>query len=206
MNALFLKLTAVCSIAARARAQYSSQNLQCSSLSRQSLLPQFHRIHASVLTTTGLQTLLWSLGVWYYRRTANETSKVIQIIVENQCPFGVWSGGHAVFAGSSSTNKGITVDLGVINGTTYEPENIAISCALDNIPNEVAPAAYDGYLAIEGALISTLSCAADQGRDWRKQRRGTQRDAAVTPAHEAHGNQRRRPQPPRTGEARRRRK
>ncbi|KAI0448030.1 hypothetical protein F4803DRAFT_558308 [Xylaria telfairii] len=306
MKVLFLKLTAIYSIAARASAQYSSQNLQCCNALTAS--PALHGRVYYPNSTAYTQRIddYWSanaaLEPWcmVLPLTANETSKVIQIIVENQCPFGIRSGGHAVFAGSSPTDKRVTVDLGGTWASVYEaltpygvavtggrsaqvgvggfllgggnsffahsyglacsnvenfevvladssivnanakenadlwlglrggsgnlglvtrfdmrtieyadpsnpliwggglfwpqnatnavvnilirfadhilddpasgsyclfawvpglpfPENIAISCALDNnILNEVAPAAYDGYLAIEGALISTL--------------------------------------------------
>ncbi|KAI0143448.1 hypothetical protein GGR57DRAFT_365571 [Xylariaceae sp. FL1272] len=50
-----------------------------------------------------------------------ETSEVIQVITKHQCPFGIRSGGHAIWTGSSSIHDGVTIDLGHINSTTYDP-------------------------------------------------------------------------------------
>ncbi|KAI1113036.1 hypothetical protein F5Y14DRAFT_419393 [Nemania sp. NC0429] len=49
-----------------------------------------------------------------------DTSAVMKIIHGNQCPFGIRSGGHAVFAGSNSVEDGVTIDFGYMNGTSYD--------------------------------------------------------------------------------------
>ncbi|KAI9172850.1 FAD-dependent monooxygenase CTB5 [Paramyrothecium foliicola] len=54
--------------------------------------------------------------------STNDTVRLAKIISENQCPFGIRSGGHAVFANSNSIEDGVTVDFGYLNGTTYEEE------------------------------------------------------------------------------------
>lgn len=41
-----------------------------------------------------------------------EVSAVASILSEKQCPFGIRSGGHAQFAGASSVQDGVTIDLG----------------------------------------------------------------------------------------------
>jgi hypothetical protein len=44
--------------------------------------------------------------------SAEDTSEAIQLIVANDCPFGIRSGGHSVFPLSSSVLDGITIDFG----------------------------------------------------------------------------------------------
>ncbi|KAK8091760.1 hypothetical protein PG997_002121 [Apiospora hydei] len=53
--------------------------------------------------------------------TSEETSETMRVITANKCPFGMRGGGHMVFAGSSSTDHGVTIDLGYMNYTTYDP-------------------------------------------------------------------------------------
>ncbi|RYO80227.1 hypothetical protein DL766_009286 [Monosporascus sp. MC13-8B] len=54
--------------------------------------------------------------------TAEDVSSVVKVISKKKCPFGIRSGGHSQFAGSSSVEKGITIDLGYMNATSYDPE------------------------------------------------------------------------------------
>lgn len=44
--------------------------------------------------------------------TADQVSATVKVLSENQCPFGIRSGGHSQFHGSSSVNDGVTIDLG----------------------------------------------------------------------------------------------
>ncbi|KAI0198890.1 FAD binding domain-containing protein [Astrocystis sublimbata] len=55
--------------------------------------------------------------------SAQEVSSVIQILTEHQCPFGILSGGHGVFPGANSVQSGVTIDLGLMNATTYDVES-----------------------------------------------------------------------------------
>ncbi|KAI1743714.1 hypothetical protein F4680DRAFT_471220 [Xylaria scruposa] len=128
MKSLFLNLAPLCLIAARARAQNVSQSLQCcNALSASPALCNRVYYPNSTAYTQCIDDY-WSVNAalepWCMALplTAKETSKVVQVIVENQCPFGIRSGGHAVFAGSSSIHKGVTIDLGFINGTAYDPD------------------------------------------------------------------------------------
>ncbi|UPX11163.1 uncharacterized protein EKO05_0001785 [Ascochyta rabiei] len=62
--------------------------------------------------------------------STEEVSKVVKILVaETGCQedqFAVRSGGHTVWAGSNNIDKGVTVDLGLINSTTLDAQtNIA---------------------------------------------------------------------------------
>ncbi|KAK8006876.1 hypothetical protein PG989_000866 [Apiospora arundinis] len=51
-----------------------------------------------------------------------DVSETMRVISSNKCPFGMRGGGHSVFAGSSSTDHGVTIDLGYMNHTSYDPE------------------------------------------------------------------------------------
>ena len=44
--------------------------------------------------------------------TAEDASEFIKIIVADDCPFGIRSGGHGIFPLSSSVKNGITIDFG----------------------------------------------------------------------------------------------
>lgn len=48
--------------------------------------------------------------------TPEDASETMRTITEDKCPFGIRGGGHMAFAGSSSTDHGVTIDLGRYNG------------------------------------------------------------------------------------------
>ena len=41
-----------------------------------------------------------------------DVADVIQVLSQNNCPFGMRSGGHAAFSGSNGIKDGVTVDFG----------------------------------------------------------------------------------------------
>lgn len=53
--------------------------------------------------------------------TAEDVSSVVKTLKENQCPFGIRSGGHSQFAGSSSVDEGVTIDLGTFRAHYMTP-------------------------------------------------------------------------------------
>lgn len=117
MKAFFLRLTGICRVAAQVSAAYADQSVQCcNALSANTALHDRVYYPNSTAYAQRLDDY-WSvtaaLTPWcmLLPLTAGEVSKVMQIIVENQCPFGIRSGGHAVFAGSSSVDDGVTIDL-----------------------------------------------------------------------------------------------
>ncbi|KAI0533154.1 hypothetical protein GGR58DRAFT_521942 [Xylaria digitata] len=124
-NSILSSATA-CWILAHTSAGYATQNVQC--CNALSTNPALHDQVYYPNSTVYAQRIddYWSanaaLRPWcmVLPHTAIEISKVIQTIVENQCEFGIRSGGHAVFVGSSSTDKGVTIDLGFMNSTTYD--------------------------------------------------------------------------------------
>lgn len=54
--------------------------------------------------------------------TAEDASSVIKVVTRHQCPFGIKGGGHGTFAGSNGVEKGVTVDFGHMNQTSYDEE------------------------------------------------------------------------------------
>ncbi|KAK7211645.1 hypothetical protein V2G26_018823 [Clonostachys chloroleuca] len=59
--------------------------------------------------------------------TAEDVSLIVKALVANDCPFGVRSGGHSSHPLSNSVEKGITVDFGHINATTWNPNTSLVS-------------------------------------------------------------------------------
>jgi hypothetical protein len=53
--------------------------------------------------------------------TTADVSEVMSIVNKASCPFGIRSGGHAVYANANSVSEGLTIDLGYLNATTYQP-------------------------------------------------------------------------------------
>ncbi|KAJ2982579.1 hypothetical protein NUW58_g6411 [Xylaria curta] len=133
MKTLSLIWAAACWIAAHASARYASQSVQC--CAALSSNPVLHDKVYYPNSTAYAQRIAdyWSVNAalkpWcmILPLTANETSQVVQVITRNQCPFGIRSGGHAVFAGSSSTDEGVTIDLG--------PKDSSMARHTTRIPN-----------------------------------------------------------------------
>ncbi|CAG9992145.1 unnamed protein product [Clonostachys byssicola] len=59
--------------------------------------------------------------------TTEDVSLIIKALVANECPFGVRSGGHSSHPLSNSVEKGITVDFGHMNATTWNSEKGLVS-------------------------------------------------------------------------------
>jgi FAD/FMN-containing dehydrogenase len=57
-------------------------------------------------------------------KTAQDVSRIVNAVVTYpDCKFAVRSSGHTVRNGVSNITDGITIDLGEINQTTYNPES-----------------------------------------------------------------------------------
>ncbi|KAF2135827.1 uncharacterized protein K452DRAFT_330009 [Aplosporella prunicola CBS 121167] len=52
-----------------------------------------------------------------------EVSKVVQTFANAKCKFAIRSGGHTTWPGAASIEDGVTIDLGLMNSTTYHPGN-----------------------------------------------------------------------------------
>ncbi|KAI1499515.1 FAD-binding domain-containing protein [Biscogniauxia marginata] len=56
-------------------------------------------------------------------RNTEEVSVVVKTLVkETQCQFAVRSGGHSSTAGANNIVDGVTIDLSLLNSTTYDPD------------------------------------------------------------------------------------
>ncbi|KAK8044186.1 hypothetical protein PG993_004210 [Apiospora rasikravindrae] len=54
--------------------------------------------------------------------TAEEASEVVMVLAKNECPFGIRGGGHGADAYSNGIDKGVTIDFGLMNATTYDAD------------------------------------------------------------------------------------
>lgn len=54
--------------------------------------------------------------------TTSDVSVLIGVINEESCPFGIRSGGHAVYANGNSVQDGVTIDMGYMNKTVYDSD------------------------------------------------------------------------------------
>lgn len=54
--------------------------------------------------------------------STEDVSRLMTTISTKGCPFGIRSGGHAVYANANSVSNGITIDMGYMNTTTYNAE------------------------------------------------------------------------------------
>lgn len=55
-------------------------------------------------------------------RSATEVSKAIKALAQSRQAFAVRAGGHMNWAGSNNINAGVTIDLGFLNSTRYDPD------------------------------------------------------------------------------------
>ncbi|KAI1370474.1 hypothetical protein F4677DRAFT_351703 [Hypoxylon crocopeplum] len=59
--------------------------------------------------------------------STRDTTEAIRIINRNQCPFGIRSGGHGIFANAHNVKDGVTIDFGSMNTTTYDSKTNTVS-------------------------------------------------------------------------------
>lgn len=55
-------------------------------------------------------------------RSASEVAKAIKALAQARQEFAVRAGGHMNWAGSNNINGGVTIDLGFLNSTQYDPD------------------------------------------------------------------------------------
>ena len=56
-----------------------------------------------------------------------DVQATVKILTQEQCPFGVKSGGHSAWKGSNGIANGVTVDLGYMNTTSYNQDTGIVS-------------------------------------------------------------------------------
>lgn len=71
--------------------------------------------------------------------SAKDASKVMKIVSKKKCPFGIRGGGHGVSPLSNSVEKGITIDFGRMNATSYDEEKGIVSLG----PGTISAPAYE---------------------------------------------------------------
>ncbi|KFX89937.1 hypothetical protein V490_06754 [Pseudogymnoascus sp. VKM F-3557] len=60
-------------------------------------------------------------------QSTKDVQATVKIFTKNQCPFGIKAGGHSAFKGSNGIAEGVTVDLGNLNSTSYNPDTGVVS-------------------------------------------------------------------------------
>jgi FAD/FMN-containing dehydrogenase len=56
-----------------------------------------------------------------------DVQATVKILTKEQCPFGIKAGGHSAWKGSNGIADGVTVDLGYMNSTSYNPDSGIVS-------------------------------------------------------------------------------
>ncbi|PYI01314.1 FAD-binding domain-containing protein [Aspergillus sclerotiicarbonarius CBS 121057] len=54
--------------------------------------------------------------------SAEDVSIVVSTLTQTQCQFAVRSGGHTIWPGAASMEQGVTIDLSMMNSTTYQED------------------------------------------------------------------------------------
>ncbi|KAL5597131.1 hypothetical protein FOBRF1_010924 [Fusarium oxysporum] len=88
--------------------------------------------------------------------SANEVSRVLQVLVHNWCRFAVKCGGHSRFPDDSVSVDGVTIDLGLINSTVISGDNKTARVGGGSLSRQVF-AALDPYgLAYVGGRVGQV--------------------------------------------------
>ncbi|KAH7037037.1 FAD binding domain-containing protein [Microdochium trichocladiopsis] len=113
--------------AGAAGAAVHQSNACCNALSKHPSLAGKVAYPDTALYSTRLDSY-WSssaaLAPWcmVLPTATDEVSAVASVLSTNQCPFGIRSGGHSQWAGASSVQDGVTIDLGFFNSTTFDAD------------------------------------------------------------------------------------
>lgn len=59
--------------------------------------------------------------------STKDVQATVKILTKNQCPFGIKAGAHSAWKGSNGIAEGITVDLGHMNSTSFNPNTGIVS-------------------------------------------------------------------------------
>ncbi|KAH7383972.1 FAD binding domain-containing protein [Pyrenochaeta sp. MPI-SDFR-AT-0127] len=59
--------------------------------------------------------------------STEDASHIMETLSKHKCPFGIKSGGHASFKLSNAVKKGVTIDLGFMNATSYDQERSIVT-------------------------------------------------------------------------------
>ncbi|KAF5026134.1 hypothetical protein F66182_1782 [Fusarium sp. NRRL 66182] len=89
-------------------------------------------------------------------KTAQDVSKIINVMTKNQCKFGIRGGGHGNFPLSNSVEDGITIDFGYMNSTTYDEETNLVSVGPGGHWQDVYDTLSPHGLAVAGGRAGTV--------------------------------------------------
>ena len=88
--------------------------------------------------------------------SANEVSRVLQVLVDNWCRFAVKCGGHSRFPDDSVSVGGVTIDLGLMNSTLVSDDKTTARVGGGSLTRQVF-AALDPYgLAYVGGRVGQV--------------------------------------------------
>ncbi|KAL3474737.1 hypothetical protein BJX99DRAFT_260156 [Aspergillus californicus] len=105
-----------------ARAEKALSNLRAAGLSDVLYLPDNKKYTERVSSHWSLTAQLNPWAIVQPRNTEEVSKAVKAIVAAEDVKFAVRSGGHMQWAGASSIVEGITIDLGLMNGTSYNVE------------------------------------------------------------------------------------
>ncbi|KAM3451773.1 hypothetical protein MY3296_005053 [Beauveria thailandica] len=88
--------------------------------------------------------------------SAEDVSVVMKILVENRCRFGIRAGGHGGFPLSNSVQDGVTIDLGHMNTTTWNPETGLASIQPGSQWHHVYETLAPHGVVVAGARVDTV--------------------------------------------------
>ena len=88
--------------------------------------------------------------------SAQDVSTAISIINKLSCHFAVKSGGHAMFAGASNANGGITIDLRYLNGVELSEDHATASVGPGNKWGDVYKVLEPRGLTVAGGRVTTV--------------------------------------------------
>lgn len=141
---------------------------------------QLTAVQCQRLENAGLSNVLYPGDVQYQNRTssywsvsaqlmpscivqpvsAEEVSTAITTLVrKKQCQFAVRSGGHTVWAGSNNIEDGVTIDLGLMNQTSYNEETKVASIQPGSRWGEVYGALEPKGVTVAGGRAASVGVA-----------------------------------------------
>ncbi|KAL4914325.1 hypothetical protein BDW62DRAFT_220218 [Aspergillus aurantiobrunneus] len=107
----------------KAPSEHAIDNLRAAGLSDVLHLPGYEAYNARVASYWSLTAQLRPWAIVQPRNTAEVAQAVKAIVAAKHVKFAVRSGGHMAWSGASNIVDGITIDLGLMARTTYNPEN-----------------------------------------------------------------------------------
>ena len=64
--------------------------------------------------------------------TAEEVQQIVELLVPNEVPFAIRSGGHSPSPGAANINNGVLIDLAALNEITYDASSGTVTVGAGN--------------------------------------------------------------------------